>query len=54
MGSRVGEDLRQGSGWQTGRSHISVWINWEEQLGGETDHTTQGSSTGEIKPQTSD
>ena len=29
--------------WQTGRSHICVQ---EEQLGSETDNTTQGSSTG--------
>ena len=26
-------------------------INWEEQLGSETDHTTQDSSVGKIKPQ---
>ena len=30
-------------GW---RSHICVQINWEEQLGNETDLTTQGSSAG--------
>ena len=55
------EDSQQGSGWwtgrggclQTGQSHIHVQINWEEQLGSETDPTTQ-SSSGEIKPQTSD
>ena len=43
----------QGGGLQTGQSHIRVQINWEEQLGSETDHTTQ-SSSGEIKPQSSD
>ena len=36
----------QGSSWQSGHSHIPVWINREEQLGSETDHTTQGSSAG--------
>ena len=43
---------RQGGSWQsrrggslwTGQSHISVHINWEEQLGSERDHITQGSS----------
>ena len=41
------EDLGgKGSGWRTGRSHICVHINWEEQLGSETDHATQGSSGG--------
>ena len=39
--------------WQTGRSHICVQINREEQLGSETDRRAQGSSR-EIKPQTSD
>ena len=32
--------------WQTGQSHICMQINREEQLGNETDHTTQGSSMG--------
>ena len=37
MGSRGGEDSPQGGGWQSGQSHIQVQINWEEQLGSETD-----------------
>ena len=41
-----GEDSRTGGGWWRGRSHISVHINREEQLGSETDCTTQGSSAG--------
>ena len=45
-GQPGGEDSRQGSGWQTGRSHICLQINQEEQLGSETDRTTQGSSLG--------
>ena len=36
----------QGGGRQTGKSHIGVQISQEEQLGSETDHTTQGSSMG--------
>ena len=43
-GSRV--ERMQGGALQTGRSHIHVQINWEEQLGSETDHTTQGSRVG--------
>ena len=39
LGKRVGS-------WQSGWSHICVQINLEEQLGGETDHATQGSSVG--------
>ena len=68
MGSKSGENSWQGSGWRTrqggswqsrrggslwtGQSHISVHINWEEQLGSETDHATQGSSSGKqsLKP----
>ena len=46
MGSGGGEDAGQGSSWQTGWSHISVWINQEEQLGSKTDHATQGSIMG--------
>ena len=60
MGSWGGEDSWQGGGWRTrwvaagepdGRgggwwSYISMRINWEDQLGSETDHITQGSSTG--------
>ena len=29
-----------------GQSHIHVWVNQEEKLGSETNHTTQGSSAG--------
>ena len=47
------EDVQQDGGWQSGQSHIRLWINQEEQLGSETDHATQGSSAGQIKPQTS-
>ena len=46
MGSWDGEDAGQGSSWQTKQSHISVRINWEEQLGSETDCAIQGPSTG--------
>ena len=46
MGSPGGEDSQQGSSWRTERSHISMLINREEQLGIETDHTTQSSSAG--------
>ena len=45
-GSQGGDGLgRRGCGWWMGqtRSHTRVWINWEKQLGSETDHTTQGS-----------
>ena len=35
-----------GGGLWTGWPHICMQINWEEQLGSETDHTTQGSSIG--------
>ena len=35
-----------GSSWQSGWSGTCVQINQEEQLGSETDHVTQGSSTG--------
>ena len=47
-----GEDLRQGYGWRTSWSHSFMQKNWEEQLGSETDHTTQGSSAGKesLKP----
>ena len=37
---------KQGSGWQSGRSYICMQMNQEEQLGSETDHATQHSSTG--------
>ena len=47
MGSQGREHTWQGdrrgrrSGhWRTGQSHICLWINWEEQLGIETDPTT--------------
>ena len=42
----AGEPGMQGSGWQTGQYHIHVVINWEGQLGSETDYATQGSSAG--------
>ena len=45
------EDSWWGGSWRTRCSHIHMWINWEEQLGSETNHTTQGYSAGEIKPQ---
>ena len=55
-GSQGGEDLSdkewlenqdgRGDSWQTGWSHTRMRINWEEQLGSKTDHTTQGSSVG--------
>ena len=32
--------------WMEQADHICMWINWEEQLGRETDHITQGSSVG--------
>ena len=35
-----------GHGWLSEWSHICVQINWEEQLGSETDRKTQGSSVG--------
>ena len=35
---------RQLANWAV--SHICVWINQEEQLGSETDRTTQGSGVG--------
>ena len=53
MGSWDGEDAGQGSSWQTKQSHICVRINWEEQLGSETDHTTQGPVWGNKAPKTS-
>ena len=44
--SQGGEDSQQDSGWWSGWSHICVQINQEEQLGSETDHTTQSYSLG--------
>ena len=44
----------QGSGWRTRQSHIHMWINQEEQLGSETDCTTQGSSVRKKSLTTSD
>ena len=47
MGSQGRGDAWQGGGWQwlaEPAVHICVQIHWEEQLGRETDHTTQGSS----------
>ena len=61
-GQLGGEDTGQGGGWwiwrggrlQTGRSHIQVLKNREQQPGSETDHITQGSNTGKssLKPLT--
>ena len=56
------EDSWQGGGWwtQQGGSWLSWWslicvqINWEEQLGSETDHAMQGSSPGKVSHKTSD
>ena len=45
-GSRGREDSGQGGGWRTRQSHICMQINHKEQLESETDHATQGSSTG--------
>ena len=50
-GSRGREDSQQGGGWWSRRSHIRVQINWEEQLGSETDCATQGSSPGKLNSQ---
>ena len=52
-GSQGGEDPWQGSDWQTRWFHIGVQISQEEQLGSETDHTTQGSSGGKESLKTS-
>ena len=46
MGSQGREDAQQGGSWWTQWSHICMQINQEEQLGSETDPTTQGSSVG--------
>ena len=46
MGSQKGEDSQQGGSWWSGQSHICLQINWEEQLGNETDSVIQGSSVG--------
>ena len=51
-GSWGGEDVGQGGGWgngqgggwRSGQSHIRMQINWEEHLGSETGHASQGSS----------
>ena len=52
-GSQGGDNLRQGGSWtgrsgswQSGGSHIRVQINWEEQLGSETDRTTESPRKG--------
>ena len=39
-GSQGREDSQQDGGWRTRQSHICMRMNWEEQLGSETDHTT--------------
>ena len=44
MGSQAGEDIWQGGSWRWSR--LCLWNSREEQLGGKTDHTTQGSSVG--------
>ena len=44
MGSQGREDRWLGGGWRTRWSHICMHINWEEQLGRDTDCGTQGSS----------
>ena len=31
--NRGGEDKWQGSGWQTGWSHIHMWVSWEDNWG---------------------
>ena len=49
LGSQGRGDARQGS-WQTGLSHLCVWINWGH-LGNKTDHVAQVSSARKIKPQ---
>ena len=46
MGSLDREDSWQVGSWQSGWSHICMWVNQEEQLWSETDCTTQGSSAG--------
>ena len=46
MGSQSGEDSGQDGGLWTGRSHIRVQKNQEEQLGSKTDQATQGSGVG--------
>ena len=48
MGSWGREDTWQGHHWWTMQSHISLWINWEEQQVSDTDLTTQGSIVCEI------
>ena len=42
----AGEPGWVGVGWQSGQSHICVWINQEERLASETDHGTKGFSVG--------
>ena len=42
----AGWRTRQGCDWRSGRSHIHVQINREEQLGSKTDRATQGSNRG--------
>ena len=43
---RLEDRGQQGSSWWSGRPHIPMLMNGEEQLGSETDHTTQSSSVG--------
>ena len=37
---------RRGDSWHSRQSHNCVQINWEEQLGSQTDSTNQGFSAG--------
>ena len=46
MGSWGQKGHVEGGGWKTRQSHICIRINWEGQLGMETDYATQGSSAG--------
>ena len=46
QGVRTCGEMAAGGPSKSGRSHIRVRINQEEQLGSETDGTTQSSSTG--------
>ena len=53
MGSQGREDVHQTGVWRTGKSHICMWINPEEQVENETDRRTQGSSMGKESFKTS-
>ena len=47
MANQGGKNMGQDGSWWNKIFDIRMQIIWEEQLGSETDHTTQGSSTGE-------